>query len=151
MPKLRNKRKLSAVSRNTQESTKNGQSQNTFAPGMTEEYITQVSQEIEGRFTNKMSQEFIRRESRFLVSLSKLDEFFLNPQVWFYSGTVPGTSRSNYSENRKRTVDRSLNDPYPEVEFSLRQANTAADSEREETSHKLLMESVHHQNKNRTK
>ena len=47
------------------------------------------------------------------------------------------TSRTNDSENREPTGDRSLNDSYPEVEFSVRQASTAADSEREETSHNL--------------
>ena len=49
MATLRNKRKLAAVSRDTQESARNGESQSTFVPGMTEEYITQVSEEIEGR------------------------------------------------------------------------------------------------------
>ena len=68
-------------------------------------------------------------------ALSRLDEFHLNPQVRTYSGTVPGTSRSNNSENRKPTGDKFLNDPYPEVDFSVRQASTSADSDREETSH----------------
>ena len=49
MATLRNKRKLAAVSRDTQESARNGESQNTFVSGMTEEYIIQVSEEIEGR------------------------------------------------------------------------------------------------------
>ena len=37
------KRKLSAVSEDTQENARNGQSQNTFVPVMVEKYITQVS------------------------------------------------------------------------------------------------------------
>ena len=92
MATLRNKQKLEAVSRNAQESAKNGQWQNIFVPGMTEEYISQVSEEKEGRFTKKLSQEFSRTESRFLGALSKLDEFPLKPQVRTCSGTVPGTS-----------------------------------------------------------
>ena len=128
MATLRNKRKLAAVSRDTQESARNGQSQNTFDPGMTEEYITQVSEEIEGRVTKKLSQEFSRIVSRVLSALSKLDEIFLNSQVRTCSGAGAGISRNNYSENREPTGDCSLNDPYPEVEFSFRQASTSADS-----------------------
>ena len=59
---LRNKGKLAVVSRETQENTRNGQSQNTFTPGLTEEYITQVSEEIERRVTKKLSQGFSRTE-----------------------------------------------------------------------------------------
>ena len=51
MAKLRNKRKLAAVLRETPEITRNNQSQNTLNPGMAEDYITQVSEEIEGRVT----------------------------------------------------------------------------------------------------
>ena len=48
MATLWNQRKLGAVSRDTQESAENGQSENAFDPPvMTEDYITQVSQEIE--------------------------------------------------------------------------------------------------------
>ena len=53
METLRNKRKLEAVSRETPENTRNNQSQITLNPGMAEEYITQVSEEIEGRVTRK--------------------------------------------------------------------------------------------------
>ena len=45
---------------------------------MTEDYITQVSEEIEGRVTKKLSQELSRTESRIFGVLSKLDEFLLN-------------------------------------------------------------------------
>ena len=56
MANLKNKRKLAAaVSRETQRSAKNSHSQNKFVPGMTEEYITQVSEKIEGRVTKKLS------------------------------------------------------------------------------------------------
>ena len=111
------RKKLAAVSRETPENTRNSQSQNTLDPGMAEEYIAQVSEEIEWRVTGKHYHEFSRTESRILSALSKLDEFFLNPQVRICSVAVPGTLRNNNSENREPTGDRSLGDPYPEAMF----------------------------------
>ena len=73
MATLSNKRKLAAFSRETPENTRDNQSQNTLNPGMAEEYITRVSEEIEGRVTKKVSQDFSRTESRILGALSKLD------------------------------------------------------------------------------
>ena len=135
MATRRNKRKLAAVSRETQESARNSQSQNTFVPGIIEEYITQVSELVEGRVTKHLSQEFSRTESSILGSMSKLDEFLLNPQVLTCSRTVPGTTQNNDLENREPTEDRSQNDPYPKVEFSTCQTCNSADSDQEETSH----------------
>ena len=95
MATLTNKRKLAAVTRETQEEhPRNGQSRNTSVPRINEEYITQFSEEIEGRVTKKLSQEFSRAESRILGALSKLDEFLLNPQITTHSETVPGTFRT---------------------------------------------------------
>ena len=107
MTTLTNKRKLAAVSRETEEYPWNSQSQNSSAPGITEQYIAQVSEEIEGRITKKLSQEFSRTESRILGVLSKLDEFLLNPRVRIFSGTVPGTFRNTDVENREPSGDRS--------------------------------------------
>ena len=118
MATLRNKRKLAAVSRETPENTRNNQPQNTLDPEMTEEYISQVSEEIDGRVTKKLAKEFGGTESRILGALSKLDEFLLNPQIRTCSVAVPGTSRNSNSENREPTGDRSLDDPCPEVRFS---------------------------------
>ena len=115
MATLRNKRKLATVLRETTESTRNSGGRNTLDPKSTQDYISQVSEEIEGRVTKKLSKEFIRTESRILGALSKLDEFLLNPQVRTCSVAVPGTSRNNNSENRKTTGDRSSDDPCPEV------------------------------------
>ena len=131
----RNKRKLATASEVTQGSARNGQSQDKFVPGMTEEYINWMSEELEARVTEKLFQESIRRESFILGVLSKLDDFLLIPQVRTWSGTVPGTSRNNNSEKQEATGDRSLNDPYPEVELSVPQASTSADSDRDETYH----------------
>ena len=99
MATLRHKRKLAAVSRETPESTRSGRTQNILDPELTQDYISQVSEEIEGRVTIKLSKEFSRTESRILGALSKLDEFLLNPQVRTCSVAVPGTSRSSNLEN----------------------------------------------------
>ena len=118
MATLRNKRKLAAVSRETPESTRSGRTQNILDPELTQDYISQVSEEIEGRVTKKLSKEFSRTESRILGTLSKLDEFLLNPQVRTCSVAVPGTSRSSNLENQGTNEDRPSDDPGPEVEFS---------------------------------
>ena len=74
MATLRNKRKLAAVTTETQEENpRNGQSRNTSVPRINEEYIAQVSEKIEGRVTQKLSQEFSRTESRIMGALSQLD------------------------------------------------------------------------------
>ena len=90
---------------------------------------------MEGWLTEKLSQEFSRTESRILGALSKFDEFLLNPRVRTCSGTVPGASQNDDLENREPIGDRSHNDPYPEVEFSVRQTSNSTDSDQEETSH----------------
>ena len=115
MATLRNKRKLAAVTRETQEENPgNGQSRNTSVPRINEEYITQISEEIEGRISKKLSQEFSRTESRILGALSKLDEFLLNPQIRTHYGTVPETFRNTNVENQGTNEDDSQSDPHPE-------------------------------------
>ena len=118
MATLRKKRKLEAVSRETPESTRSGKAPSVLDPELTQEYISQVSVEIEGRVTKKLSKEFSRTESRILGALSKLDEFLLNPQVRTCSVVAPGTSRSNNLENQGTNEDRPSDDPGPEVEFA---------------------------------
>ena len=116
MATLRNKRKLAAVTRETQEEhPRNSQSRNTSVPRINEEYITQVSEEIEGRVTKKLSQEFSRTESRILGALSKLDEFLLNQQIWTHSETVRGTFRNTNVETQGTNEDDSQSDPHPEA------------------------------------
>ena len=117
MATLRNKRKLAAVSKETPEGSRSSRGQNVLDPELTQDYISQVSEEIEGRVTKKLSEEFNKRESRILGALSKLDEFLLNPQVRTCSVAVQGTSRNANSENRETDGDRSSNDPYPEVGY----------------------------------
>ena len=113
MATLRNKRKLAAVTRKTQEENpRKGQSRNTSVPRINEEYITQVSEQIEGKVIKKLSQEFSRTESRILSALSQLDEFFLNQQIQTHSGTVRGTFRNT---NQGTNEDNSQSDPHPDA------------------------------------
>ena len=135
MATLGNRRKLAAVSGETPGNTKNNQSQNTLHPEMALEYISQASEEMEGRVTKKLSKEFSRTESRVLGLLSKLDEFLLNPQVRTCSVAVPETSRNSNSENREPTGHRSLDDPCPEVRFSSHHAGNLNSPELEEYPH----------------
>ena len=114
MATLRNKRKLAAVSREAPEGSSSSRGRTVLDLELTQDYISQVSEEIEGRVTKELSKEFNKTESRILGALSKLDEFLLNPQVRTCSVTAHGTSRHSNLENRETHGDRSSNDPYPE-------------------------------------
>ena len=103
---------------------------------MTEEYIAQVSEEIEGRVTIKLSQKISWTKSCILGAPSKNDEFLQNPRVRTGPGTVRETPRNIDLENRKLTGDRSQNEPYPEVHPSIRQASDSVYSDQQEASHR---------------
>ena len=111
MATLRNQRKLAAVARETQkEHSRNGQSRDTSVPRINQEHTTQLSEEIEGKFTKKLSQELTRTESRILGALSKLDKFLFNPQIRPHSGTVPEAFRNTNVESQEpmRIVPRMI-------------------------------------------
>ena len=114
MATLINKRKLAAVSRETPDGSRGSRGRNVLDPELTQHYISQVSEEIEGRVTKKLSKEFNKTESRILGALSKPDEFLLNPQIRTCSVAAHGTSRNANLEYRENHGDRSSNDPYPE-------------------------------------
>ena len=135
MATLRSKKKLAAVSRETPEGSRGSRGRNVLDPELTQDYISQVSEEIEGRVTKKLSQDFIETESRILGALSKLDEFLLNPQVRICSVAAHGTSRNSNSENRETHGDRSSNDPYPEVGYFPHHSGQFNSPEAETTSH----------------
>ena len=110
MAPLRNKRNLAAVTRETQEEhPRSGQSRNTSAPRINEEYITQLPDEIEGRVTKKLSQ------SSIFGAPSKLNKFLLNLQIRTHSGNVPGTFRNTNVDNQGTNEDDSQSDPHPEA------------------------------------
>ena len=136
MATLRNNRKLTAVTTETQaEHPTNGQSRNMSVPRINEEYITQVSEEIEGRVSEKLSQDFSRTEFRILGALSKLDEFLLNQQIRTHSGTVLETFRNTNVENQEPNEDRSQDDPHAEGGSSVFQSRHSIDSDPDEAPH----------------
>ena len=86
----RNKRKLAALNKeNCEEHSRSNLAQNSNVPRSQEDYITRFSEEIEGRVTRKLSQEFIRTENRILGALARLDDFLMNPLIQGHSGTAP--------------------------------------------------------------
>ena len=102
---------------------------------MTQEYISQVSEEIEGTVTKKLLKEISRTESRILGAFSKLDEFLLNSQVRTCTVAAPGTSRNADSENPEPAGDRPLDNSCPKAVFSSHHTGTLNGSEPKETHH----------------
>ena len=95
MATLRNKSKLAAISRdNHEEQPRSNKARDTNVPRNQDDSITQVPEKIDGRVTNKMSQEFNRTENCILGAPSKPNESLLNPQAWVHSGLILKTSRS---------------------------------------------------------
>ena len=104
----RNKRKLAALKKeNCEEHPRSNLVQNSNVPKSQQDYITQVSEEIEARVTKKLSQEFSRTENRILGALAKLDDFLMNPLLQGHSGTTRETSRNMFSINQGTNEDDS--------------------------------------------
>ena len=112
----RNKRKLAALNKeNCEEHARSNLAQNSSAPRSKEDYITQVSEEIEGRVTKRLSNEFSRAENRILGALARLDDFFMNPILPGRSGTTPEPSSNALNTSQGTNEDDSQNDPRPEA------------------------------------
>ena len=112
----RNKRKLAALNReNCEEHPRSNLAQNSSAPRSQEDYITQVSEEIEGRVTKRLSNEFNRTENPILGALARLDNFHMNPLLPGCSGTTPEPSRNALNTSQGTNEDNSRNDPYSEA------------------------------------
>ena len=112
----RNKRKLAALNKeNCEEHPRNNLAQNSSVPRSQEDYITQVSEETEGRVTKKLSQEFNRTENRILGALAQLDDFLMNPLIQGHSGTAPETSWNVFSISQGANEDDSQSKPHPEA------------------------------------
>ena len=112
----RNKRKLAALNKeNCEEHPRSNLAQNSSAPRSQEDYITQVSEEIEGRVTRRLSKEFSRTENRILGALARLDDFLMNPLLPGYSGATPEPTRNALRNNQGTSEDDSQNDPHPEA------------------------------------
>ena len=112
----RNKRKLAALNKkNCEENPRSNMAQNSGAPRSQEDYITQVSEEIEGRVRKRLSNEFSRTENRILGALARLDDFLMNPLLPGHSGTTPEPTRNTTRNNQGTNEDGSQNDPHPEA------------------------------------
>ena len=112
----RNKRKLAALNKeNREEHPRSNLAQHSNVPRSEEDYITQVSEEIEGRVTKKLSQEFSKTENRILGALARLDDFLTNPLIQCHSGTAPETSRNKFSISQGTNEDDSQSNPLPEA------------------------------------
>ena len=112
----RNKKKLVALNKeNCAEHPRSNLAQNLNVPRSQEDDITQVSEEIEGRVTKRLSKEFSRTENRKLGALARLDDFLMNPLLQGHSGTTPKPSRNALSTTQGANDDDSQNDPHPEA------------------------------------
>ena len=89
---------------------------------MQEDYIFQVSEEIEGRVTKKLSQEFSRTESRILGALSRLDDFFWTQNPGFTPDPFRRHPRIQ-TKNQGTNEDPSQNDPHPGEGVALSQSS----------------------------
>ena len=116
MATFRIRRKLAALNRdNLEEHPGSNMAKNSNVSRSQEDYITQVSEEIEGIVTKKSSQEFRRTENRILGALARLDD--LNPLLQGHSGTAPETSRNVLSTSQGTNEDDSQSDPHPGAGF----------------------------------
>ena len=112
----RNNRKLAALNKeNCEEHPKSNLAQNSNASRSQEDYIIQVSEEIVGRVTKRLSKEFSWTENRILAALARLDYFLMNPLLHGHSGTTPELSRNALSTSQGTAEDGSQNDPHPEA------------------------------------
>ena len=111
-----NKRKLAALNKeNCEERPRSNLAENSSAPRSQEDYITQISEEIEGRVTKRPSKEFSRTENRILDALARLNDFLMNPLLPGHSGTTPEPSRNALNTSQGTNEDNSQNDPRPEA------------------------------------
>ena len=89
--------------------------QKSNVPRSQEDFITHVSEEIEGRVTKKLSQEFSKMENRIQGALARLNDFLKNPLTQGHSGTTPEAPRNMFSINQGTNEDDSQSDPHPEA------------------------------------
>ena len=135
----RNKKKLATLNKeNCEERPRSNLAKNSNAPRSQEDYITQVSEEIEGRVTKRLLEEFSRTENRILGALARLDDFLMNPLLQGHSGTTPEPSRNELSTSQGTNEDDSQNDPPPEVGLFHGQMAQNSGPEDDQDRHLLL-------------
>ena len=99
MRNTRTKRRLAEIQDNFEEDRSQASSRDKSSVDPNENYITLVSQEIEGRIAKKLSQEFSKRDSRLLGALAKLDHFLTNPSVDSSTPKIKHTSVTGDLDN----------------------------------------------------
>ena len=126
----RNKKKMAALNKeDCEKRPRSNLPQISNVPRSQENYRTQVSEEIDGRVTKKLSQEFSVTENGILGALSRFDNFLMNPLVQGHSGTAPETSRNAFSVNQGTNEDDSQSDPHPEAGLFHTQTTRNSDPE----------------------
>ena len=93
--------------------------QNLNVAGSQEDYIPQISEEIEGNVTKKLSQEFSRTENRNLGALARLAGFLIKPFIQGHSRTAPESFRNAFGKNQR------TNDTTPRVMLIRKQASSS--------------------------
>ena len=123
MATLGNERKLAVLNKeNYEEHRRRNMARDTIVPRTQGDYITQVSEESEGRVTKKLSKEFSETESSILGALSRLDECLLNLLFQGHSRSAWETSRSTYGQDQGTNEDCSQTDLHPEARVSQSQS-----------------------------
>ena len=142
----RNKRKLAALNKeNCEEHPRSNLAQNSSAPRSQEDYINQVSEEIEGRVTKRLSKEFSRTENRILGALARLDDFLMNPLLAGGSETTPEPTRNASGINQGMNEDDSQNDPHPEASLFHGQREQNSGTERDyDNDQRVFFQKFHH-------
>ena len=119
MATLRNNRNFADLNKkNYEENPRNNLAQNSRAIKSQKKHTTQVSEEIEGKITDKLSNDFSQMQSCIRGILTKIDEFLLNPLLQGHSGAAPEKSRNTLNINWETNEDNSQGDPHPEARVS---------------------------------
>ena len=91
----RNKRKLAALNNvYCEEHPRSNLAENSNVLRSQEDYITQVSEKIEGLVAKRLSKKFIRTKNRIIGALAFLDDFLMKLLLQVHSRTTPGPSRN---------------------------------------------------------
>ena len=116
METLRYAKKLAALKQeNCEEHPRSNLAHNSNVPRSQKDYITEVSEKIEGRVTKKLSEEFNRTENRKSSALARVGELLINPLIQRYLGTTPETSWNAFSTSQGTNGNDSQSDAHPEA------------------------------------
>ena len=100
---LRNKQELTALNKKShKEHPRSSQAWDTNVRRPPEDYITKISEELEGRVAKKLSHKFIRTENCILGPLSRFEEFLLSPLVQGVPGPFWGRPGRQMEKTRKK-------------------------------------------------